>query len=121
MKKRSKKIKKIILIICLITIIAIISKYKNIDKDTNIYMLDINNKNINTVYELLDDYNLEIETTYEYHDTIKKNYVISQSIEQGTIINEQDKLTLVISKGKLDLEQLKNDKINELGKVPIRL
>ena len=115
MKKSSKKRikhKNILILVVLLFIIAFItSLFLNNDNsdNKNIYMIDVTNKEVDTVYELLKDYNLDIDTSYEYDDIIKKDYIISQSIVKDTIINEGDKLSLVISRGKLDKDKLKED------------
>jgi len=123
MKKSSKKKNKhnsILLVIIILIIIAfIISLFLN--KDKNNYMIDVTNKDINTVYKLLEDYNLNIDTSYEYNDNVEKDKIISQSIDKDTIVKEKDNLTLVISLGKIDKDKLKEDGINELGKVAIMM
>lgn len=123
MKKSSKKRIKygfiILIFIFLIVVMFIVSLMFN--KDKEIYMLDVTNKNIDLVYEMLSEYKLDIEINYEYSDMVDKDSVISQSIVKDAIINDGDKLSLVISKGKLDKDKFRNDGINELGKVPIMM
>ncbi len=108
----------IISLLVIIIIMFFISIFIN-DKDT--YMIDVVNKNIDTVFELLDKYNLDIEINYIYDDNIIKDNVISQSILEGEIINDGDMLSLVVSRGKLDKEKFSKDGINELGRVPIMM
>jgi len=84
-------------------------------------MMDLVGVDYNNLDTLLKEYDLEVFSTYKYHDEYAKDTIISQSIEKDQIINKGDKLELIISKGKLDLEKLKNDGINELGKVPIMM
>lgn len=101
--------------------IIIISSIFIVNRDKNNYMLDLTDMNIDRVYEILDQYNLDIDIKYEYNDNILGGNVISQSIDKDIIINDGDKLYLVVSKGKLDKDKFKNDGINELGKVPIMM
>ena len=116
MKRRSKKIFIVgFLLICL----CFFFEYLATDKD--VYMLDIVNKNIDDVKELLDKYKLDIKIDYEYNDNVINGNVVSQSIGEGMIINEGDVLQLVVSLGKLDKTKLFNDGINELGRVPIMM
>lgn len=125
MKRSIKKsIKRSFLLIVLLIIIIIITIFfinltKNKEKD--LYMIDLKDKNIDQVKEIIKDLPLEVEYRYEYSDSIDADYVISQSITSGTIINEGDIIQIVISLGKIDKEKLKNDGINELGKVPIMM
>lgn len=118
MKKSSKKMIVIGLIFVLILILVFIFFF---NRDKNIYMIDVTNKNIDIVRDMLSKYNLDISISYYYDDSIIKDNVISQSILNSSVINEGDKLSLVVSKGKLDKEKLKQDGINELGKVPIMM
>ena len=123
MKKSSKKrIKyKNIIILFILLLIFGLGVFLIFNKDKEIYMIDVVNKNIDNVYELLDEYKLDIEVSYEYDDNIEKDNVISQSISKDMVINMGDKLSLVVSRGKLDLDKLESDGINELGKVPIMM
>ena len=90
-------------------------------RDKKVYMIDTVNREISSVREELDKYDLNISVTYKYSDDILKDYVISQSIDKDTLLNDGDNLSLVVSLGKLDKEKLKQDGINELGKVPIMM
>ena len=125
--KRSKKkkvnlFKVLLAILILFVIIFIIFKLINgIEKDKKILMDNLVGMNINQVMNDIEDYKLNVSTEYKYSDEVEKDLVISQSIDSGVEINSGDKLNLVISLGKLDKEKLKNDGINELGKVPIMM
>ena len=125
--KRSKKKKvnlfKVLLAILIIFVIifAIFKIINVIKEDKKILMDNLVGMNINDVENSITDYKLDISTEYKYSDDVDKDLVISQSIDSGVEINEGDKLNLVVSLGKLDKEKLKNDGINELGKVPIMM
>ena len=123
MKKSSKKRIKygniLIFLFILIVIIILISLFCSNKQE--VYMLDVTNMNIDIAKKQLIDISLNIEYRYEYNDEFEKNRIISQSIDKGEILNDGDNLVLVISKGKLDKDKLKNDGINELGNVPIMM
>lgn len=127
MKKRKKRIKPIVVLIIVIIIIALITiallfKQKNNDQINN-SKSDIMVK-INTLEEanfLANQYNLNLNITYDYSDTIEKDKIISQSIKEGSNIESGQDLNIVVSLGKLDKEKLASDKINELGTVPIMM
>jgi len=126
MRSKKKKINVLRILIAffiLILIIFLIFKLinKSNDKDEKILMIDIVNKNINIVENELSKYNLDINISYEYNNEIAKDNVISQDITKDTIINAGDILNIVVSLGKIDKEKLKDDGINELGKVPIMM
>lgn len=121
-KKRINLFKVLLAILILFVIVFIIFKEINgIEKDKKILMDNLVGMNINDVENNIKDYKLDISTEYKYSDDVDKDLVISQSIDSGTEINEGDKLSLIISLGKLDKEKLKSDGINELGKVPIMM
>ena len=102
-----------ILVFILIAIVYLVSLIFN--KEKEIYMMDVVNKNIDDVYELWSDYEMDIDISYEYSDTIDKDKVISQSILFDTVINDGDKLDLVVSLGKLDkVRQLLLNAIEEI-------
>lgn len=112
----------IVIGLLLIVIIGIFIISKIINKeDKNVYMIDVTNKKIDLVKEDLNDYQLDINISYEYSDNIEKDNIISQSISKDSVINIGDKLDLVVSLGKLDKDKFKSDGINELGKVPIMM
>lgn len=117
MKKSSKKL--IILLFLIIFIIVIISLILNKRKYN--YMIDLTNMNIDEGINILNKYELDIDISYEYDDNIIMNNIISQSINKDEIINKGDSLSLVVSKGKLDIDKLKSDGIDELGNVPIMM
>lgn len=127
MKKRKKRIKPIVVLIIVIIVIALITialLFKQKDNNqTNNSKSDIMVK-INTLEEanfLANQYNLNLNITYDYSDTIEKDKIISQSIKEGSNIESGQDLDIVVSLGKLDKEKLASDKINELGTVPIMM
>lgn len=46
----------------------------------------------------------QFEFSYENSDTIEAGYVISQSIDKGTMVTEEDKIKIVVSSGKEEVE-----------------
>lgn len=121
MKKSSKvKIKYNNILLILILIILLVFGLSGLtSKNNDIHMIDLTNKTLDEVKVMFNM--LEIDVSYEYNDNIEKNNIISQNIQIGEIVNKGDKLSLIISKGILDKEKLKNDGINELGNVPIMM
>ena len=122
MKSRKKyKIKfKRIFIICF-TFIILVVFISLFNKKKEILMTYLYGMKYDEVLDSLKEMGLEINTNYEYDDSVSKDSIISQSILANSVINAGDKLDLVISKGKLDKDKMKSDGINELGKVPIMM
>lgn len=124
MRRRKKKKKQLIIIIIAIILLLGLAIFKLLQvpkEEHNKEELMPKLTNITEVNELTNKYSFELNITYEYDDNISKDEVISQSIKENTQITKDMKLDVVISLGKLDKEKLKNDNINELGKVPIMM
>ncbi len=126
-KKHKRKLNKRGIILFLIIIIIIISicmfifiKPNNKEEEKDL-MINLYNQELTEANKLQEEYDLNLNITYEYNDEIEKDHIISQSIKEGTKLNKQDTLDIVVSLGKLDKEKLANDNINELGKVPIMM
>ena len=65
------------------------------------------------------DVSLEIE--YQYSDNVLKDIVISQDVEEGTLISGGEVVKIVVSNG-VDLKVMYQEyKVNELGRVPIMM
>ena len=121
-RKRVKYGRIFLAIIVLILVIFLGYKILNkVQEEKKILMIDVTKMDLKTAKIMLEDYKLEIDIDYKYSDNIEKDKIISQSIPKDTEINNGDKLTLVVSLGKLDKEKLKNDGINEMGKVPVMM
>ncbi len=109
----------ILLMGLIIIILALFFLIKKLTKKEEI----IENKMIDlTTYskEKIEEYASEnkLKVSFEEKDSsIPKGEVVSQSIEVGTVIKENDELKIIISKG-IDYEALK---VNEMGTVPIMM
>src|SRR5574344_175588 len=120
-----KKIRTMIVLLVVIVLIVFVALNFLNKKEKEVIlpptMMDLTSKDITEVNDYVKEHNLVLKVTYEFDDTIVKNSVISQSILKDTVIAKDQELTVVVSLGKLDKEKLKNDGINELGKVPIMM
>ena len=128
MKRRNKRIRYDRIIICAIVLVLIIGGIiffitrndnpinNSSGSDKMVALKDLSEANF-----IANQYNLEINITYEYNDEIEKDGIISQSIKEGEEIVSGSVLNVVVSLGKLDKEQLASDNINELGTVPIMM
>ena len=105
--------------------IFILTKDKKIKDDIKTkdkVMVNLVDKDVNEVDKLLGNLKFNIKYNYVYSDEYAKDVIISQSIKEGTTITSTDnELVLEVSKGKLDKEKLKNDGINEMGKVAVMM
>ena len=123
--KRSRirygRILSLVIIMVVMGIIIFLVFFKDRNMNREIYMEDLYDRNINDVIKILDSNKMDVDISYKYDDNIEKDRVISQSIDKDMVINKGDKIEIVVSLGKLDKEKFRNDKINELGKVPIMM
>lgn len=121
-RKRKLNIKGIIIIILIIILIIFgiyILASNRRPKEDKLLMIELTT--IEEANTFTKDNNLSLEVSYEYSDEIEKDKIISQSIEKDIELKENDIISVVVSKGKIDKDKLKEDNINELGKVPIMM
>lgn len=126
---RRKKVNYFKLGLCLLIIIVIIgiiifSIYKltiNHDSKDDNLMINIVNRDVNSIRSEIDKLGIDVTYEYVYNSEFEKDRIISQSISEGTVINKGDKLTITVSRGIIDKDKLREDGINELGKVPIMM
>lgn len=62
-----------------------------------VYVGDISNMNVDKAKNKYS--RLDIQTTYEYSDTVEKDLVIKQDIEKGSFVHPDKKIILTVSKG----------------------
>ena len=72
----------------------------NMELTDEITMIDFTNQSKLRVKAFLAKYEIKNEFTYDYSDSIKKDYVMNQSIKKGTKIKRlEDKIIITLSKG----------------------
>lgn len=121
MKKRHLKKSVIIcgfLIFYILILIIFINKKELKKEIKNNFMISLIGKNELEVKKYADNNNLRLDIIYEYSEY--DDGAIKQNIDEGSIINDGDSLVVTISKY-LDKEKYKNDKINELGRIPVMM
>lgn len=90
----------------------------NEELNDEIAMIDLTNKSKLYALAFVTKYEIENEFTYDYSDSIKKDYVISQSIKKGTTIKRiEEKITITLSRGsKIKVPDLKKMSLEEITK-----
>ena len=111
----------VILLLGVSTFFILTSDKKNKEEPKDKIMINLVGHDINELDKLLKDFNFNIKYSYIYSDDYAKDKIISQSIKEGNVIINESDLLLEVSKGKLDKEKLKNDGIDEMGKVPVMM
>lgn len=117
MKKKRLKIKyKNIFFMMIIFIMVIVLINVSFSKEEKEVIIndDFIGMNEEDVKKLCDNQKLDCLFNYEYNDDVLENIVISKE-------KDNNKYEIIVSKGKLTKDILENNKVNELGKVPIMM
>ncbi len=92
-----------------------------VDNKTEKLMIDLNNYTLKQIEDYANNNDLVLEIKFTHHSDISEGEIISQGIEEGSIINKNDTLVVVISLGKIPVDLYNEYKINELGLVPVMM
>jgi peptidoglycan/xylan/chitin deacetylase (PgdA/CDA1 family) len=85
------------------------------------YMVDLQKMSINSIKEYAKKNSLKLNIKYEYDNNIAKNKLVKQNIEKQTKLTKNMALKVIISLGKTPISLYKENKVNELGLVPIMM
>lgn len=123
MKKRKLRYDRILILVVVLVLIIIpcFLIFKKDDVGKEIVMPLIINGELSSIESFVNENELILKIDYEYSDSVLKDMIISQGINEGMIINKGDKLNIVVSLGKLDKVKLLEDGINELGRIPVMM
>ena len=127
-KKRRKANKKkisILIMILLVTIACLLLlptiKNKPLKKENKkLIMTSYIEKNIQELEDFAQENELVIEKNYDY-SSLEKDSIISQDIKEGTPLKKGDIIKVTISKGEIPVSVYQENKVNELGNVPIMM
>lgn len=84
-------------------------------------MIDLSTMSLNQINKYVDEHNLNLKIDKIYSEEIEKDKIIGQSISKNTVINSGDTLTITISLGPIPVSVYQENKVNELGNVPIMM
>lgn len=119
-KRRKIRYDRILMLLLLVIMIVGLIFTFNIKKES-LMMLEFINKNVTELEKFVSKNDLILNKNYEYNDEIEKDNVISQSIEKGKKLKKNDNIDVVVSLGKIDKEVYKENKVNELGRIPVMM
>ncbi len=127
--RKRRKIKKkavglgllIILLAGLLIFFLPIENKKIIPKAKEIILENYVGKEIEELKTWATENSINIEEDYQYSDEYKENIIISQSIKENTKIKKNDTIKVTISKGEVPASIYQENKVNELGNVPIMM
>lgn len=83
-------------------------------------MIDLSKMSESQIQEYALNNNLNLNIKYEYSD-LANGTVLTQNIKENEIINENDYLEVIISKGLNYIELYQKYNVNELGRIPIMM
>jgi len=122
-KRKRLKLKKgnLLFIIGVILISLIICQFlpKNEEEKEILKMENWIGKSLEEIrsYAAFNDLVLIIEE--EYSSEFENGVVISQNVSEGEILEKNQSITLIVSKGEIPIEKYREMNVNELGEVPI--
>lgn len=118
MKKYFKSFLVIIILILFIFIFAIFYYFNddsNLDQSNYVNFYNFIGMNIDEAVSTAGDYGIYLDVSYKYDFQVQKDIIISQ----GELVG--DNIKVVVSMGEVPFEIYENNKVNELGNVPIMM
>lgn len=88
---------------------------------TNIKMIDLTTMSLTEIKEYTKTNKLNLKIEQEYNYDLSKDKIISQSITKNTIVKTGDTVTVVVSLGPIPVSVYQENKVNELGNIPIMM
>ena len=119
-KRRKKRIKykNILILLGIILLLFIVPKKLFSSTEEDILTADVVDtyvgKKIDELEQKVEGKDIKINKSYEYHQTLLKDEIISVDFKEKSI-------DVVISKGQPDEKLYQEKKVNELGRVPIMM
>ncbi len=119
-QKRKCFLLSLLFIFCvLIGLMFLFSKDKNVTEEWK--MKSLIGLTLEEVKKYAEETSLELEIEEIYSNEYKEKEIISQSMEVDTPFKKKDHLKVVVSKGPIPIEVYRENKVDELGKVPIMM
>lgn len=121
-----KKYINIVLLIILLSLLLIFffpieNRKKEVVKEKEIVMNNYVGENYEEVKKWATENKINIEEEYIYSSEYQENIIISQSIKENSKLKKNDTIKFTISKGEVPISIYKDNKVNELGNVPIMM
>ena len=123
MKKMKLRVDRLLILIFAILCITLLILFvpKLFIKKENITLISFMEMHLEEVLAYGKENNIEIVIEEVYHNQKNAGLVISQEPSEGTVLKENDEVHVTISKGPVPKEVYKENKVNELGRVPIMM
>ncbi len=109
------------LVVVFILLLSSFIFFNFLNKSKEVNMIDLTDKKIEEALEFAKKNKLDLVIEKEYNDNVEYDRIISQNIEIGTVIKENDRLLVIVSLGKISKDEYMKYNVNELGRVPIMM
>ena len=121
-----KKYINIVLLIILLSLLlffffSIENRKKEVVKEKGIVMNNYVGENYEEVKKWATENKINIKEEYIYSSEYQENIIISQSIKENSKLKKNDTIKFTISKEEVPISIYKDNKVNELGNVPIMM
>lgn len=125
MKRKKKfRIGRIVFVLFIFSLLIcigyLLTNYKPEEKSET-KMVDLTNMNIEDIKEYAKEHELKLEIIEKYDYDLPKDKIINQSILENEVINAGDKLIITISLGPIPMSVYEDNKVNELGGIPVMM
>ena len=120
-RKKKNTFVLLIIMILIMIIFMIIFAINHKKVDNMVLLPNFVGKDISEVKDFVSQNEIELNIEEEYSKTVEENKVVSQSVKEGTNIEEVKTISVVISKGKIKLETYRENGINEIGNIPVMM
>lgn len=67
------------------------------------------------------DNNIKLDVSYEYSLDVLEGVVLAQDVLNGTLVGNGQKVSIIVSRGVVPSDVYRENKVNELGSVPIMM
>lgn len=118
MKRKLKKGPVVVLAICLIVLLVIVFFPK---RSKERFLADLYSMDRTKIEEYCEKEQLSCEFQEEYHSSVAKGTVLLQEPSQDTKISKGMKVIITLSLGEVPKEVYQENKVNEVGRVPIMM
>ena len=118
MKRKLKKGPVVVLAICLIVLLVIVFFPK---RSKERFLADLSSMDRTKIEEYCEKEQLSCEFQEEYHSSVAKGTVLLQEPSQDTKISKGMKVIITLSLGEVPKEVYQENKVNEVGRVPIMM
>lgn len=126
MVKFMKLNKKRLLLVIIVVFVFVVIGFKLLKKESNnsnndLLMPNFESKNISEFKAFAQDNNISYEIKEEYNNKIDKDIIINQSIKENSKLDNNSKIEVIVSLGRISSDVYKENNVNELGSVPIMM